>query len=87
MREDIRNRIKHCRECQLAKGLEPSRQGLLLGKHHNRTFEQINLDLVGPIGVGKKTLVTDDEPARVQIHSSTGSPPVTRHAEKVVRRG
>ena len=49
MSSDVVEYVKKCKECQLAKGTVPSKQGLLRGKHHNRAMRQLNLDLIGPI--------------------------------------
>ena len=52
MSMDVRNYVKHCRECQLAKGGEPRRQGLLSGRRHSSCMYQLCLDLIGPIMEG-----------------------------------
>ena len=53
LKEDVREHVRNCRECQLAKGGAPSRQGHLYGQRHLGVMHQLCMDLIGPISVGK----------------------------------
>ena len=67
MSSDVVEYVKKCKECQLAKGTAPSKQGLLRGKHHNRTMHQLNLDLIGPISEGLTGHVEHDKPCYIFV--------------------
>ena len=49
MYEEIKDYVSKCDVCQLAKGGQPTRHGLLHGRHYSHAFTQICMDLVGPI--------------------------------------
>ena len=92
MREDVREEVRRCRECQLAKGYDPKRQGLLHGTRHDKVFEQLNLDLIGPIVAGRATHVVDDDPSYIMTATDPFSHMVWfeiidhKTAEKVYQR-
>ena len=66
MYEDVREYVSTCDVCQLAKGGQPSRQGLLNGRHYSHVFTQLCMDLVGPIhqagNTSEKYILTIVEP-------------------------
>ena len=66
MQEAVREHVRTCRECQLAKGMEPKKQGRLFGYRHFQSMQQLNMDLVGPITVGRAShTTTDDDPTYI----------------------
>ena len=67
MTQDVRKYVRNCKECQLAKGYAPKRQGFLRGRHHSRVMNQLNLDLIGPISEGLTGHVEHDKPCYIWV--------------------
>ena len=42
--------VKECRQCELAKGVKPTRQGFMHGWKHSQVHQMVTMDLIGPIG-------------------------------------
>ena len=59
--------VSNCENCQLAKGLRPSRQGFLSGCKHNKVGNQTCMDLIGPISAGASGHVKHKEPTYIFV--------------------
>ena len=67
MEGDVQQHISKCVECQMAKGLKPSRQGFLSGWHHNKANQQICMDLIGPISAGETGHTKHKDPTYIFV--------------------
>ena len=63
----VKEFVKNCRICELAKGTKPSRQGFLQGWKHNSVNKMITMDLVGPIGATETGHVAHKKPLYILV--------------------
>jgi len=65
MRQAVRQHVRRCRECQLAKGGEPHHHGRLFGRRHTACMHQLCVDLIGPITEGVASASEVGEPTYI----------------------